>query len=315
MNYPSPAYGAMPAVAGTKLNTKKIVIYIGVIIIASFLIFSAIAIALGVGLGVGLSRNNDGPSSSELSAPIVTCNATGQYCGCPSSSPTFSARIINGHKATSNSWPWMVYLTIGTSTCSGFLVSTQHVITAANCVYGVDLSTITVYIGITQLSAANSAVIRRVSNVTIPASYRLTSNVANIAILKLGQNVTLSSNIGLCCIDTDISSPTVGTHGVIAGWGEVSLISSPSDSLRQAVVQVQDPSTCSLLSNSSSEFCASYGTINTCFTDNGGPFMISNNNLWTCAGVITGGSNPCDRITTYTRISSFLTDINNALSR
>ena len=315
MNYRSPAYGAAPAVAGTKLNATEIVIIIGVIIIGSFLIFCAIAIALGVGLGVGLTRNSDNFGSSELAAPIVTCNATGQYCGCPLTSPAFSARIINGHTATSNSWPWMVYLTIGTSTCSGFLVSTQHVITAANCVYGIDLSTITVHVGITQLSNANSAVTRRVSNVTIPASYSLINHVADVAILKLAQNITLSSNIGLCCIGTDTSSPTVGTHGVIAGWGEVSFISSPSNSLQQAVVEVQDPSKCGLLSSSSSQFCASHGTINTCSTDNGGPFMISNNNLWTCAGVITGGGSPCYRSTTYTRISSFLTDINNALSR
>jgi secreted trypsin-like serine protease len=59
----------------------------------------------------------------------------------------------------------MVYLTIGSRTCSGFLVSVQHVITAANYVYDASISTITAYIGITQLSDTNNVVIRNVSNV------------------------------------------------------------------------------------------------------------------------------------------------------
>jgi secreted trypsin-like serine protease len=313
MNHPSPAYGVVPAAAGTKLGVSKIIIIIAGVIIGAFVVLGAIGIALGVGLGVGLTRHSDDFSSSALSAPTVTCNTTDQYCGCPSTTPTFSARIINGHTATTSSWPWMVYLTIGSRTCSGFLVTEQHVITAANCVYGVDKSTIIAYIGITQISDTSDVVIRNITNVTIPAGYSSSSNVNDIAILKLGQYVTLSSNIALCCIDANSSSPVVGENGVIAGWGETSLISGPSTSLRQAVVQVQSPSTCGLSSTSSSQFCAGYGTISTCPTDNGGPFMTSSNTSWTCSGVITGGSSTCYTHGTYTRVSSFFDDIINAI--
>ena len=79
-------------------------------------------------------------------------------------------------------------------------------------------------------------------------------------------------------MDRDTSSPLVSESTVIAGWGEVSLVSAPSDSLQQAVVQGLNPSTCGISSTNASQFCASYDVIRTCPTDNGGPLMTAGNN-------------------------------------
>lgn len=310
IGYHTPRYDRVP-VTFERPRSLSLTILIVVVIIFGPILCLAV---LGVGLRVGLTRSNDNSNSSALSTPTVTCSTTDQYCGCPSTTPTFLARINNRNTATASSWPWMVYLTIGSRICSGFLVSVQHVITAANCVYGVDKSTITAYIGIKKSSDTNNAVIRNISKVTIPSGYSSTSNDNDIAILKLEQNVTLNSKVALCCIDGDTSSPAVGTHAVIAGWSKVSLSSAPSDSLRQAVVQVQSPSTCGLSSTSVSQFCAGSGTISTCPTDNGGPLMTSSNTSWTCSGIIIDGNSTCYTTGTYTRVSSFLNDIVNALA-
>jgi secreted trypsin-like serine protease len=200
----------------------------------------------------------------------------------------------------------MIVVNTGSRTCSGFLIDPQYAITAANCVYNVNYASITVYLGATQISDTTDRVTRYVANVTIPSGYSSSSSNYDIAVLKLSTSVILSSTIAQCCLSYDTTLPTVGTNAVIAGWGQTSLISGISDSLRQAVVQVDSPSTCGISSTNASLFCAGYGSVETCPGDNGGPLMINTNNTWTCAGVIIGGSSSCYNTAGYTRVSSYI---------
>lgn len=302
MNYPSPAYGGVPAVAA-KAGAGKVVIIVASVIIGALVVFGILGIALGVGLGVGLNRSSSS-SSSSLTTPTVSCNSSSSYCGCPSTTTTTSARLFSASTTSIGNWPWMAVVNVGSRICSGFLVTPLHVVTAANCVYDKDISTISVYLGVTSRSDTTNRVTRSVTNVTIPSNYSSSSSFYDIAVLRLNQNVTLGSTIGLCCYDDNTSLPTVGQNAVIAGWGQVSLISSPSDSLRQATVQIKDPTTCGLSTNSS-VFCAGYGSVETCGADNGGPLMTSYGDYWVCSGVIIGGSGTCYTTGGYTRVSSY----------
>jgi trypsin len=297
MNYAAPAYGVLvPVAAKTTAGVVKAVI------VGAVIFLGALGIALGVGLGVGLNQGDSGPSG--LTKPTVSCNASSEYCGCPTVAPSYSSRIINGNAAATSSWPWMVYLVIGsTRTCSGFLVNDTTIITAANCVYGVNINLIHAYIGITSHSDTTNLVVSNISNVYVNSNYIPPGTNYDIAQLVLTNAVnTNNTNIGFCCLSSSTSLPTVGTVGVVAGWGETSVGSLPSTSLQQALVQVQNPSTCGI-SSSSNQFCASYGTISTCPTDNGAPFMVVQNDTWVCAGVLTGGNSACYRKSVYSRIT------------
>lgn len=309
MNYPSPGYAAAPAVAAKGGAVKTVLIVAGVVL-GTLVFLGALGIGLGVGLGVGLNKNKG--SSSTLSSPTVTCNTSATYCGCPTTAATVSSRMFSGSTSTVNSWPWMAVVNVGSRVCSGFLVSDQDIVTAANCVYGKDFTTISVYLGVTKRSDTTNSVTRGVANITIPSGYSTSSSDMDIAVIKLDQNVNLTSNIGICCYFSNTTTPAAGENGIIAGWGEVSLISSPSDSLQQAVVQVKDPSTCGLSANST-RFCAGYAAVETCPADNGGPLMTSSGDYWTCSGIIIGGSSACYQTGIYTRVGSYNDFISSAI--
>ena len=52
-----------------------------------------------------------------------------------------SSRIVGGYEATPNEFPWMAHLKINfwsgdAANCGGTLISADHVLTAAHCLYG-----------------------------------------------------------------------------------------------------------------------------------------------------------------------------------
>jgi len=321
MNYPVPPYGVV--VPAAKSGTNKTVVIV-VIIVVVILIIGAIAIGLGVGLGVGLSKRNSDSSSgssstySILSAPTVTCTYGGSStCGCSATQPSFlSPRIYQGYAAVANSWPWIVAIFINNDQtfCGGFLVSYQHVVTAAHCVDGATASTISVYAGIQELSSLSSGQSRVVSSLTVHPSYSASALTNDIAVLTLASAFDQTSTVGQCCLTSDASLPTVGEHGVIAGWGEASTSSSTvSNNLLQGVIEVQTFSLCSTGSTSSIQFCAGYDGTNACNGDSGSPFMTSVNNSWTCTGLVSN-SVKCGGNTIYTRVSAYRSFINGIIN-
>jgi secreted trypsin-like serine protease len=299
MNYSAPAFGVAPVAAAAKTSTLKIIIIVTVVVVVGTVIFlGAVAIALGVGLGIGLKKSSSAPS--KLPIPIVNCNPTLPTCGCPTVPATISSRIINGNNAAITNWPWMaIVVTNATKFCSGILVSRYYVITAASCVTQ-GTGNITVYIGVNSYTASVTAL-----------GYNSTAYAGtDISVIALQGNVTYGPTIQPCCITPDITKPQIGDRGVITGWGETSAtnLGILSGSLQEAVIQVNNPSSCGLQS-SSTQFCAGYGSISACPLDIGSPIMTNVNNAWTCVGIITGRQTTCTNSIIFTRIANYYSSL------
>lgn len=287
------------------LASSKATTIIGITIIVGVTVGAA-AIALGLGLGFGLTNNPSVATTPLLSPPIVNCDPSAR-CGCQTFRPSFTPRIVNGQQAALNTWPWMVYLTINnTRVCSGFLISTRHVLTAGSCLAPQFGFNITVNLGINNFQSTFGGV--NVSNTSVLA----VSTFGDIGIVTLGWNITFNSTVQPCCLTGSSAVPVSGTPGVIAGWGETSpaSIGTPARTLQQAVVQVRDPSVCNVQAGNDT-LCASFASISACPIDIGGPLMVSNNNLWTCVGIIDDRTPGCANPISFTRIANYMTIIQN----
>ena len=174
-----------------------------------------------------------------------------------------------------------------------------------------------VFAGVQHFSARTSSPTRGVSSFSMHPQYNTASDVNDIAVLKLNTPFASSSTIGICCLPSDVSLPTLSQAGVIVGWGLTDVNGvDPSDELQQGTVHVQpDSKTCSA-TNSSIQFCAGYAGTDVCNGDSGGPYMISQNNAWTCAGVVSSGDAiaSCGKNSVFTRVSFYRSYIDTMIS-
>jgi secreted trypsin-like serine protease len=320
MNYPvhDDGVNAQPT---TKSSSSKLIICAAVSL-SIFLSIAIVGIGLGVGFGIGLRNkwkvDSSTSESNVLSAPIVNCTYINSLtCGCTATKPRFlSPRIVNGNTAVAHSWPWTVVLYYkNAQLCDGFLVTYQHVITAAHCVSSLTKTSLQIYAGVHSLSSSTDKQIRDVSQIKIHPDYSITTLLNDIAILKLSSSLIPTTNVGLCCLSSDISLPIQNEPAVIVGWGRTSPIDvlSISDTLQQTVIKIQDSSTCHSNSNLYRQFCASYASSDSCQGDSGGPLMTNVNNLWTCTGIVSYGTG-CGAGGYYTRVSYYKSFIDNAIA-
>jgi transmembrane serine protease 2 len=318
MNYP--VYNNSHAQPAAKSSSLKLIIcaVVSILILVSVII---IGIGLGVGLGIGLRNKSKSSSSSVtrvLLTPTVNCTyINSSTCGCAVTKPTFlSSRIINGYTAIAHSWPWAVVIYYDNQRiCGGFLITYQHVITAAHCVYHLTTKkSVQIYAGVHSLSSSTDGQIRDVSQMEIHPDFSINTFLNDIAILKLSASLIPATNVGLCCLSSDISLPIQNELAVIVGWGRIRVDSSSlPDTLQQAVVKIQGSSSeCNANSNLDRQFCAGYESSDTCQGDSGGPLMTIVNNLWTCTGIVSFGIG-CGNGGYYTRVSYYQSFIDNAI--
>lgn len=156
--------------------------------------------------------------------------------------PLKNPRIIGGNEASPHSYPYIVSLRILRKKilydhiCSGILITTRTVLTAAHCVNA--LSTESTLIAVTGLhirTDVSEYAFRNsipVNKITVHSEFNPVTLENDIALLTLARCVIISSNVSLACIlpEDETSNGIDGTIARVAGWGSNSI---GSDKLQQ----------------------------------------------------------------------------------
>ncbi|UJR15740.1 hypothetical protein I4U23_002675 [Adineta vaga] len=248
---------------------------------------------------------------------LYSCDTTAS-CGCSSNSAVVS-RIVGGEAAETNTWSWVVSISINSnSLCGGTIISSLWIITAAHCVYGVSTARIVVYAGSNQRFSGQSRV---ASSITVHPNYNSDTQMNDIALIRLSSPLTLTnSTIKPICIPSVDSAtlaagewPPVGLYVVAVGWGTLWESGSLPLYLQQVTVQTIDyrASICSsVVRNSQTQLCAGVygGGKDTCQGDSGGALMMfTASNQWILVGLTSYG-NGCaraDAMGVYTRVAAY----------
>ena len=237
-------------------------------------------------------------------------------------SPAITAKILGGSEAKSGDWPWIVALldssradTYQAQYCSGVLIDSSWVLTAAHCVDGKSAADIEAAVGIFDLTSFAGPRIE-VKTIHMHPGYNTTTLTNDIALLELkqpasGPTITLYSGSSREDIPADLMDRLLTALGW--GWAKGPSGFYYPEKLRQVDLPVVDKSTCDNIyhvSLVSSQICAGYQDgKDVCNGDSGGPLVTVIDGEWVHAGLVSYGTQ-CNVYNgwygVYTRTSAFV---------
>ncbi len=230
-------------------------------------------------------------------------------CGESYIQPNISSdRIINGQTAVKNSWPYIVYIQIGDfGWCSGSLIDSWNVLTAAHCTYDRDIDEFILWFGVHKLDEReiemDMGIVekRLVSGIINHPNYNIypiKTFENDLAILRLAEPVYETAYIRYLCIlpnDNRINDVQLNDQVEIIGWGYINKVLTDgtlvrrTNELQQATIRILPDNDCMEYTNDGfvlfqSKFMICAGTkdykTDSCQGDSGGPLLMEYNNRW-----------------------------------
>ncbi|XP_026492652.2 proclotting enzyme-like isoform X3 [Vanessa tameamea] len=254
--------------------------------------------------------------------------STDSSCGIKNGPQTYGStyesldeeRIVGGHNAELNEWPWIVALfNNGRQFCGGSLIDDSHVISAAHCVAHMtswDVARLTARLGDHNIrtSTETQHVERKIKRVVRHRGFDMRTLYNDVAILTLDQPVTFTKHIRPVCLPGG-SRAYSGMVATVIGWGSLRE-SGPQPSILQEVsIPIWTNAECRLKYGSAapggiidSMICAGKASMDSCSGDSGGPLMLNEGGRWTQVGIVSWGIG-CGKGQypgVYTRVTSFL---------
>ena len=240
--------------------------------------------------------------------PLVGFSVAAAAPAPPSTDGEVGAQIVGGTRASTSTYPWVVYLATssGSQYCGGTLVAPNKVVTAAHCTVGDSPSVVRVVAGRDD-KRSTAGVVARVTKIWIHPSYVDATQGNDVSVLTLDRDLTQATLPIATSSDTALY--TAGTSSTILGWGTTSSGGSASRYLLKATVPLTSNATCS--SAYGSDFkaahmvCAAYaqGGTDTCQGDSGGPIVAGGKLIgatsWGRGCALAGYPGVYSRVATY----------------
>ncbi|XP_076053517.1 phenoloxidase-activating enzyme 1-like [Oratosquilla oratoria] len=248
-----------------------------------------------------------GFTSVSTQRPITTSTPS-LRCSCGQVN-TADSRIAGGNETTVNKYPWMaamVYPTIRTPFCSGSIINSQWVLTAAHCVELARSRDSQVILGehdLTTDSETDSTQVIDILTTLLHPDFNFDTKVGDIGLVQLARSVDLTSPTAvirpICLLQTPLDSVT-NVPAIIAGWGDDEN-GTPSSKLRETNVVLYSYDDCQTqfplqaeLGQPENTVCTWARDSDSCSGDSGGPvFSRGSSGFMFQIALISYGPNPC----------------------
>merc|ERR1711936_382989 len=226
-------------------------------------------------------------------------------CGYSNTNPAASGRIVGGQEVNPmHSKPYQVYLqscsSRGCAMCGATLLNKRYVMTAMHCVE--EASSLLVALGEHNIKAdienhrAKKIAVERVIK---RPDYDTNSVNNDIALLRLAEDVEMTSNIVPACLPTSSSQQYAGWQALVSGWGTTSTGGATSDVLKETsqTILANTAAECvqgaggpgSTAAVPGTKLCAYKQGTDSCQGDSGGPLVVMEAGRWTVVGVVSYG--------------------------
>ena len=243
--------------------------------------------------------------SATLAAPgRLLANEDTCQCGIENVSP----RIINGRTSEPYTFPWVVFIEEkrpeDTSSCTGSIISSQFILTAAHCVpddNDARYMKVYTYQGCDRPDAMYTAAHYSVRKIHRHPDFNWQmGNGFDVAILELDQPIALGASKEVMPICLTRNAQSLTNH-VVAGWGLTNsdYWKMESSCLLEADLELVSNYECRRAwpnAEMSRVLCGG-GRVNVCQGDSGGPLMGRANGLVFQAGTMSHGRQDCGILT------------------
>ncbi|KAG8189135.1 hypothetical protein JTE90_018429 [Oedothorax gibbosus] len=246
-------------------------------------------------------------TTTEVASTTVRPPRT-NYTQCGISNMKPQSRIIGGSDASYGEFPWQAHIKLNKQQCGGVLLNNYYVLTAAHCIYQVNVKDITVQLGVHDIQDASRHEHK-------PQTFRVTEKKLHpmfqyraahpdrydVALLRLSRAARYRDSVRPVCLPRH-GWDLKGKKAVITGWGKTDpgMGNRFGTRLLQKVeVPIMSNEQCEVwhgekgidISVSEEMLCAGYeeGQKDACVGDSGGPLMVLVHGRWVVVGLVSAG--------------------------
>ncbi|XP_077298835.1 serine protease gd-like [Arctopsyche grandis] len=259
---------------------------------------------------VPLDNNVFGPQTPQVTTPAPpppSLDSLLEVFECGVSAKTFNPLIAGGTSFSQGEWPWIVALfhknTKGvTFVCSGTLLSTSHVITAAHCVLDLNKSSKKSFSLVARLGSHNlqdwadpNDKILNIIKVEVHPNFNRSNLHNDIAVLSVA-TIQFTDYIKPICIWDGLDSQEliVGKNGKVVGWGRDETGQLVTAEPKLVTMPIVSTETCKASNvefiryTSDTTLCAgNRDGVGPCNGDSGGGMYLPLNKRWYIRGIVS----------------------------